>query len=176
MLRYRQLVEMKAKCFYVAGADHDDVVQEGMIGLFKAIRDFRSDVKARFRQFAELCVTRQIITAVKTATRQKHALLNGYLPLERGFSGEDGEGALIETIPDTRGVNPEEIVLNPPMHLQIRRTIWPLLSEFERSVLKRYLESKSYKQIALDLQCRPKSVDNALQRIKRKLQKVLHST
>lgn len=175
MLRYRSLVEMKARAYYLVGADHDDVIQEGMIGLFKAIRDFNCDVSAKFRPFAELCVTRQIITAVKTATRQKHALLNRYLSLDRSPSGEDSDVTLVDLIPDTRGVNPEEIVLNRPVHGRWQRVILPILSDLERGVLKGYLEGKSYKQISAELSCHPKSIDNALQRIKRKLQNVLHS-
>ncbi|MBW3625684.1 MAG: RNA polymerase sporulation sigma factor SigH, partial [Armatimonadetes bacterium] len=110
--KYRSLVEGKARSYFLVGADHDDVVQEGMIGLFKAIRDFRNDRMARFKAFAELCVTRQIITAIKTATRQKHVPLNSYVSLNRPVFEEDPEGMLMDVIPDIQAVDPEQVVMN----------------------------------------------------------------
>src|SRR4026209_2001105 len=108
IMRYRSLVENKAKAYFVMGADHDDVIQEGMIGLYKAIRDFKEDRLSKFRPFAELCVTRQIITAVKTATRQKHVPLNGYVSLNRALSGESTDASLLDVLPDQVNGNPEQ--------------------------------------------------------------------
>src|SRR2546421_12352168 len=114
MVKYRHLVESKARSYFLAGADHEDVVQEGMIGLFKAIRDFRDDRLARFRAFAELCVTRQIITAVKTATRQKHVPLNGYVSLHGPIMDSDGDGSLIDCIADDRALDPATMLIQTP--------------------------------------------------------------
>lgn len=168
MSRYRALVETKARSYYLAGADHDDVVQEGMIGLYKAIRDFDSDRRLRFRSFAELCVTRQIITAVKTATRQKHQPLNVSISLNRGVSSDEG-GTLIDVIPDRACENPEEVALDRKAPRTLTDSIGHMLSDLESKVLECYLEGKSYKEISSELRCQHKSIDNALQRIKRKI-------
>lgn len=172
MLRYRPLVESKAKSYFLAGADHDDVVQEGMIGLFKAIRDFNTDRRARFRPFAELCVTRQIITAVKTATRQKHNPLNISVSLFGSVAAEDGS-TLLDVIPDEGSVNPEEAAITKKANLSLNRAISNLLSELEARVLQRYLEGKTYREISGELHCHQKSIDNALQRIKKKIHLLL---
>lgn len=169
ILRYRPLVENKARAYYLVGADHDDVVQEGMIGLYKAIRDFNCDRRAKFRPFAELCVTRQIITAVKTATRQKHSLLNGYLSLNAPISGEDGDGPLVDVIADSAGVNPEEAMFGKRTPGNLHDAIKHILSDLERRVLECYLEGKSYREMSDELSCHHKSIDNALQRVKRKI-------
>lgn len=168
LMKYRSLVEGKARAYFVVGADREDVVQEGMIGLFKAIRDFRSDKLSRFRAFAELCVTRQIITAVKTATRQKHIPLNRSISLQGSRAGEDSEGALIDILPDTCVVDPEKVALDS----QIRSCIdngKSKLSPLELKVLLFYLQGRSYREMAELLSCGTKSVDNALQRVKRKI-------
>ncbi len=172
--RYRSFVETKARAYFLAGADHDDVVQEGMIGLYKAIRDFNCDRRSKFRPFAELCVTRQIITAVKTATRQKHTLLNGYLSINASLSGDDGDGHLVDMIPDSNGVNPEEAVMKSRGLGNLHDAIKHLLSDLERKVLKCYLEGKSYREMSRELECQQKSIDNALQRVKRKVLYFLH--
>lgn len=167
--RYRRLVETRARGYYLAGADHDDVVQEGMIGLCKAIRDFSGDRTMRFRTFADMCVTRQIITAVKSATRRKHAPMNSYVSLSAPTAEADQECALIDCLADESARDPVSIIdrcedTRPPM-LRYRH----LLSDLECKVLQGYLEGHSYREISSELACRQKSIDNALQRIKRKL-------
>lgn len=169
MDRYRSLVESKARAYFLMGADHDDVVQEGMIGLYKAIRDFRYDRLAKFRPFAELCVTRQIITAVKTATRQKHIPLNGYVSLYRPIQNDDSDGSLVEIIPDVNAPNPEDWIINRKMPETIFEQVRPTLSELEEDVLDCYLDGMSYREMSDRLRRHTKCIDNALQRIKRKL-------
>lgn len=166
--KYRSLVEGKAKSYYLAGADHEDVVQEGMIGLYKAIRDFRTDRLSKFKPFAELCITRQIITAVKTATRQKHMPLNNYLPLHKRSDG-DPEVSLIEVLADSNTVDPERLIAQERIADYLASPESSELSVLEYRVLRCYLQGMSYKETAALLQCRPKSVDNALQRAKRKM-------
>lgn len=167
--RYRPLVENKAKAYFVMGADHDDVVQEGMIGLYKAIRDFRSDRLNKFRPFAELCVTRQIITAVKTATRQKHVPLNAYVSLNRSITGEASDSSLLDVLPDAGVENPEDAVLSERLPPNLPELVRHVLSDLERQVLQCYLDGLSYREMSDRLQCHTKSVDNALQRVKRKI-------
>lgn len=162
--RFRPLVENKAKAYFMVGADREDVIQEGMIGLYKAIRDFRSDRINRFRPFAELCVTRQIITAVKTATRQKHVPLNGYVSLNRPFESESYDSALIDVLPNESDGNPEKGVLG-----DIDEAVANALSDLEKKVLLCYLDGLSYREMSLSLDCPSKSIDNALQRVKRKI-------
>jgi len=169
LLRYRPLIEAKARTFYLLGADQEDIVQEGMIGLFKAIRDFRSDRRCKFRQFAEICVTRQIITAIKTANRQKHFFLNGYISLNQALCDDD-DSILGDMLADTTCINPEENVLNRKFPFE---HIPHFLSFMEAKVLESYLEGKSYQEISLELRCGQKSVDNALQRVKKKISQYL---
>jgi RNA polymerase sporulation-specific sigma factor len=171
-LRYRGLVERQARTYFVAGADHEDVVQEGMMGLWKAIRDFRSDRLPKFAPFAELCVTRQIITAVKTATRQKHGPLNGYVSLNRGFAEEEN-GSLLDVLPDNTGVNPEEMLMRRRLPKNLPEVLKATLSPLELDVVERYLDCRSYTEIADELVCGTKSVDNALQRAKKKIKRLL---
>ncbi|HEU4752915.1 MAG TPA: RNA polymerase sporulation sigma factor SigH [Armatimonadota bacterium] len=165
--RYRPLVEGKARSFFVSGADHEDVVQEGMIGLFKAIRDYQADRLVRFRAFAEICITRQIISAVKTASRRKHLPLNRYVPLHRPWGDE--EALLSDVLPDRCCFEPEAVLLGEGLSESLERAGRANLSELERQVIRFRLEGKSYEQMAAELKCRPKCVDNALQRAKRKL-------
>jgi len=167
--KYRSLVEGKARSYFLAGADHEDVVQEGMIGLYKAIRDFRSDRLSRFRAFAELCVTRQIITAVKTATRQKHIPLNRYVSLHGTPPDGESEGSLIDVIPDSCVADPEHVVVDMQAQDFFRGGEYDELSDLESRVLRWYLEGMSYREMAAMLTCRTKSVDNALQRVKGKI-------
>jgi RNA polymerase sporulation-specific sigma factor len=169
MTKYRNLVEGKAKSYFLVGADPEDVVQEGMIGLYKAIRDFRSDKPSRFRAFAELCVTRQIITAIKTATRQKHVPLNAYVSLHKRILEDDAEGTLIDVIPDARVVNPEQVVIDQQITDYLNQEAQRDLSYLEAMVLHYYLEGMSYREMADQLECQTKSIDNALQRAKRKI-------
>ena len=171
--RYRPLVETKAKAYFVIGADREDVIQEGMIGLYKAIRDFRVDRLNKFRPFAELCVTRQIITAVKTATRQKHVPLNGYVSLQRTGQGESQEASLIDVIADTGGKNPERTILVENLPQNLPDLMKGTLSDLEQCVLRCYLDGLSYREMSSELACHTKSIDNALQRVKRKISVLL---
>lgn len=170
MVRYRPLVESKARAYFVMGADHEDVVQEGMIGLYKAIRDFRDDRLAKFRPFAELCVTRQIITAVKTATRQKHVPLNGYVSLNRSAHGvESSDHTLLDSIPDVAVAAPDGDTGIRKLPQNFHEMAQHVLSDLERRVLHCYLDGMSYHEMSQLLSCHTKSIDNALQRVKRKI-------
>jgi RNA polymerase sporulation-specific sigma factor len=171
--RYRPLVETKAKAYFVMGADREDVIQEGMIGLYKAIRDFRTDRLNKFRPFAELCVTRQIITAVKTATRQKHVPLNGYVSLNRSLTAETTDGSLLDVLPDEAGENPESSVMEQRLPQNLHEVVRHVLSDLERCVLRCYLDGMSYREMSRELNCHTKSIDNALQRVKRKIGQLL---
>jgi RNA polymerase sporulation-specific sigma factor len=169
MSKYRSLVESKARSYFLVGADHEDVVQEGMIGLFKAIRDYRVDRMARFRAFAELCVTRQIITAIKMASRQKHVPLNGYLSLNYSSIDPDSDGSLLDFIPDERAKDPVRILIESREERTLQRDVADTLSTLEARVLQSYMQGKSYREMSVELHCRTKCIDNALQRVKRKL-------
>jgi len=166
--KYRGFVEGKARSYFLAGAEHEDVVQEGMIGLYKAIRDYRSEKLAHFRSFAELCVTRQMITAVKSATRQKHAMLNDCVSLQRSFDDESG-GCLMDLVSDSRVADPERIILERGVLQQARAAAREDLSRLEHKVLRGYLEGRTYQEMAMALRREPKAIDNALQRAKRKV-------
>ena len=171
--KYKNFVRTKARSYFLIGADHEDIVQEGMIGLYKAIRDFREDRLSSFRAFAELCVTRQIITAIKTATRQKHIPLNSYISLNRPIYEEDSDRTLLDVITEEVPSNPEEMIIDREDFSVIEGRIGQMLSDLEKQVLIRYIEGKSYVEISEEMNRHVKSVDNALQRIKRKLQKYL---
>ena len=170
LAKYRPLVENKARTYFLLGADHDDVVQEGMIGLFKAIRDFRDDRLAHFRAFADLCVTRQIVTAVKMATRQKHVPLNAYVSLHYSTENDlDADTTLLECLADDQANTPESRLFQQrEMNGQLD-AIRQMLSTLEQQVLECYLQGKTYREMAVELSCLPKAVDNALQRVKRKI-------
>ena len=168
MRKYRGFVEGKARSYFLAGAEQDDVVQEGMIGLYKAIRDFRSDKLAHFRSFAELCVTRQIITAVKSAKRNKHAMLNDCLSLQKSIGDDDG-GMLVDVIMDRGVSDPERILLERRVIQHIQAAASNDLSSLERAALRGYLHGRTYQEMAADLGRPQKTVDNALQRAKRKV-------
>jgi RNA polymerase sporulation-specific sigma factor len=172
--RYTSYARSKARTYFLIGADREDIVQEGMIGLFKAIRDFDAEKTVSFRSFAELCITRQIITAIKTATRQKHTPLNSYVSLHRPvMSDEDGERQLADFLASAQIVDPVELVVAEDEVSQIRAFLAGILSDLEAEVLNMYLQGKSYQDIALKLDRQAKSIDNALQRIKRKLETFL---
>lgn len=171
--KYKNVVRAKARSYFLIGADHEDIVQEGMIGLYKAIRDYREDRLSSFRAFAELCVTRQIITAIKTATRQKHIPLNSYISLNRPIYEEDSDRTLLDVITEDSPSNPEEMLIDREDLSVIEGRIGQMLSDLEKEVLIRYVEGKSYVEISEEMNRHVKSVDNALQRIKRKLQKYL---
>lgn len=167
--KYKSLVVLKARSYFLAGADHEDVIQEGMIGLFKAIRDFRGDRLVHFRAFADLCITRQIITAVKTATRQKHVPLNRYISLHQTTGSDSPDAALIDVLPDNCVVDPERVVLDSHARECLDDEASMCLSALETQVLQYYMQGMSYSEMASLLSCRTKSVDNALQRVKRKI-------
>lgn len=167
--KYKIIVLAKAKSYFLIGADREDIIQEGMIGLYKAIRDYRDDKNASFRVFAELCVTRQIITAIKTATRQKHMPLNSYVSLDKPVYEEDSEKTLVETMVGPETVEPENVVLQQEQQDYIELKMSEVLSELEQRVLALYLDGQSYGEISEQLDRHVKSIDNALQRVKRKL-------
>lgn len=171
--KYRNFVRAKARSYFLIGADREDIVQEGMIGLFKAIRDYRIEKLASFRAFAELCITRQIITAIKTATRQKHIPLNSYISLDKPMYEEDSERTLLDVLCGSRVTNPEELMINEEEFRKLESEMSEILSELERKVLVLYLEGRSYQEISAQIGRHVKSIDNALQRIKRKLEKYL---
>lgn len=171
--KYKNFVRAKAKTYFLVGADKEDIVQEGMIGLFKAIRDFKDDKLVSFKSFAEICVTRQIITAIKTATRQKHMPLNSYVSLNKPVFEEDGERTLMETINHDTVSDPEMLFISKEELNRIEGKINEILSPLELEVLHFYLQGKSYQQIALVLNKEVKSIDNALQRVKKKIEKFL---
>ena len=171
--KYRNFVRVKARSYFLIGADREDIIQEGMIGLYKAIRDFRADKLSSFRAFAELCITRQIITAIKTATRQKHIPLNSYISLNKPIYDEDSDRTLMDVLSGTKLSDPEELVISQEDFNHIEGKIGELLSELEWEVLTSYLQGKSYQEIAVDLDRHVKSIDNALQRVKRKLERYL---
>ncbi len=171
--KYKNFVRAKARTYFLIGADREDIVQEGMIGLYKAIRDFREDKLSSFRAFAELCITRQIITAIKTATRQKHIPLNSYVSLNRPIFDEESDRTLLDVISEEKNYDPEEMIINREEFTGIETKMEEILSQLEWEVLSSYLEGKSYQEIAVDLDRHVKSIDNALQRVKRKLEKYL---
>lgn len=171
--KYKAFVRAKAKSYFLIGADREDIIQEGMIGLYKAIRDYRADKLASFRAFAELCITRQIITAIKTATRQKHIPLNSYISLNKPIYDEESDRTLLDVLSGNRITDPEELMINQEEFLDIELHMGELLSELEWKVLIAYLEGKSYQEIAGDLDRDVKSIDNALQRVKRKVERYL---
>ncbi|MGI8774660.1 MAG: RNA polymerase sporulation sigma factor SigH [Actinomycetota bacterium] len=170
--RYRNFARSKARSYFLAGSDKEDVVQEGMIGLYKAIRDFDLDQDTPFRAFAELCISRQILTAIKTANRQKHQPLNSSVSLDAPVYGEDtGERTVGDNIPSSALEDPIEMVISSQQIEALRDSMRTNLTELEGDVLRLYMDGKSYEQIAGALGNHVKSIDNALQRIKRKLQR-----
>lgn len=173
--KYQNFVKAKAKSYFLIGADKEDIYQEGMIGLYKAIRDFKADKLASFKAFAELCVTRQIITAIKTATRQKHIPLNTYVSLNKPIYDEESDRTLLDVLSEAKVADPEELMISREELTHIENEIGEVLSELEMEVLVSYLDGKSYQEIACDLNRHAKSIDNALQRVKRKLEKSLNS-
>jgi len=171
--KYKNFVRARARSYFLIGADKEDIIQEGMIGLFKAIRDFRTDKQSSFRAFAELCITRQIITAVKTATRQKHIPLNSYISLNKPLYDEESDRTLLDVITGSRITDPEELIISREEFDDIEGKMGEILSSLERQVLLCYLDGKTYQEMAEMLQRHVKSIDNALQRVKRKLEHYL---
>lgn len=171
--KYRSFVRTKARTYFLIGADREDIIQEGMIGLYKAIRDYKKDRLSSFRAFAEMCITRQIITAVKTATRQKHIPLNFYVSLNKPLYEDESERTLMDIVGEDAVTDPEEMYINREEMDGIGNKIGELLSGLEKDVLGLYLKGKSYMEIARKLDRHVKSIDNALQRVKRKLERYL---
>ncbi len=171
--RYKNFVRSKGRTYFLIGADKEDIIQEGMIGLFKAVRDFDASKQTQFRSFAELCVTRQIITAIKSATRQKHIPLNTYVSLSRPIYEEDSEKTLLDLISLEYILDPEQILINQETLGITEKRINGVLSSLEKSVLDLYINGKSYHEIASILDKEPKSIDNAIQRVKRKIAKCM---
>ena len=168
--RYRGFVRLKASSYFLLGGDSDDLIQEGLLGLYKSIRDFRSDRESSFRNFAELCITRQIITAVKTASRNKHAPLNQSISFATSpTAGGEGESTLEEILPGSRVEDPATKVISTEELGSLVECLTSVLSELESEVLTCYLDGRSYEEIADRLACDTKTVDNALQRVKRKV-------
>ncbi|MBM3665375.1 MAG: RNA polymerase sporulation sigma factor SigH [Actinobacteria bacterium] len=168
--RYRGFVRLKASAYFLAGGDSEDLIQEGLIGLFKAVRDYRPEREASFRSFAELCVTRQIITAIKTAARNKHAPLNTYVSFSNTRAGSEQETTLADVLPDDPVTDPINQAISTEEIQSLVECLGRVLSPLERQVLAMYLEGRSYEEVAEKLECNPKSVDNALQRVKRKVE------
>ncbi len=171
--KYKNFVRAKARSYFLIGADREDIVQEGMIGLYKAIRDFKQSRLTTFRAFAELCITRQIITAIKTATRQKHKPLNSYVSLNKPMFDEESDRTLIDIVASGKISNPEDIIIGREDYSIIESKMGKMLSPLEMQVLRKYIEGKSYFEVAEDLNRSVKSVDNALQRVKNKLEKLI---
>lgn len=171
--RYKQVVRAKVRPYFLVGADHEDLVQEGMLGLYKAVCDYKFDKNASFRSFSELCITRQMITAIKRASRKKHTPLNTYISLNRPLSEQDNERTLLDMLSNIGVSDPEEMLIHRENMESISVHIKELLSKFERTVLRLYLEGLPYQNIAQQLNKNPKSIDNAIQRVKKKLEKAL---
>ncbi len=171
MRRYTGFVRLKASSYFLAGGDSEDLIQEGLIGLYKAVRDFRTDKETSFRSFAELCVTRQIITAIKTATRFKHQPLNQYVSFSHTPAGQDtdGECTLGDALPGSAVEEPSVVVISTEELQSLVFTLGTGLSKLESDALRHYLEGSSYEEMAEDLGCDTKTIDNALQRVKRKI-------
>jgi RNA polymerase sporulation-specific sigma factor len=171
--KYKNFVRAKSKSYFLIGADKEDIIQEGMIGLFKAIRDYQPEKISSFGAFAEICITRQIITAIKTATRQKHMPLNSYVSLNKPVYDDESERTLQDLLTEKKSTDPEELMISKEEFKNIESKIDEALSDLELKVLSYYLQGKSYQEISKDLNRHVKSIDNALQRIKRKLEKYL---
>lgn len=171
LVRYKNLVLAKARMYFLVGADEKDIIQEGMIGLFKAIRDFDKSRQVSFKGFAELCVKRQIVTAVKTANRQKHMPLNTYVSLSNPIYEGDTEGILEEILSGSFDDDPEHLFISKENTKFLSVKMDEVLSKLEKSVLALYLEGKSYQEISIILDKPQKSIDNALQRVKKKMEK-----
>jgi RNA polymerase sporulation-specific sigma factor len=171
--KYHYFVRMKARSYFLVGADREDIIQEGMIGLYKAIRDFRADKLSSFRAFAELCITRQIITAIKTATRQKHIPLNSSVSLDKPVYEDESERTLLDMLTGPELDDPADLMVHREDFHRLEEEVNNVLSTLERQVLALYLEGRSYQEISDKLDRQVKSIDNALQRIKRKLEQHL---
>ncbi|GAB3795862.1 RNA polymerase sporulation sigma factor SigH [Virgibacillus kimchii] len=173
MHKYINFVRAKARTYFLIGADKEDIIQEGMIGLYKAIRDYDGEKLSSFKAFAELCVTRQIITAIKTATRFKHMPLNSYVSLDKPLRDEDKDRTLMDVLVGSNDIDPQELLVNRENLGDMQLKLSELLSRLEKQVLQLYLEGCTYQEISEELNRHEKSIDNALQRVKRKLEQLL---
>jgi len=171
--RYKNFVRKKVRAYFLVGADHDDIVQEGMIGLYKAIRDYDAEKNDNFKAFAELCITRQVITAVKTSQRNKHAPLNSYVSLNRPVFENESDTTFFDILTQRTASDPEEMVVDAESVKEIQEKVRAVLSKFELSVFELFMQGCSYTEIAKHTDKSPKSIDNALQRIKKKISAVL---
>ncbi|HEY5494463.1 MAG TPA: RNA polymerase sporulation sigma factor SigH [Candidatus Anoxymicrobiaceae bacterium] len=172
--RYGEFVRLKGRSYFLVGADREDIIQEGMIGLYKSIRDYREDRETSFKAFAEICITRQIITAIKTATRQKHSPLNSYVSLNNPISeADDPDRLYMDFLASDSALDPAEVVISHEETESIKTNFREMLSTLETQVLLLYIQGRSYQEIADDLDRHVKSIDNALQRIKRKVEQHL---
>lgn len=167
--RYKNFVRSKARSYFLMGADKEDIIQEGMIGLYKATRDYKRDREVSFKSFAELCITRQIISAIKGASRQKHIPLNSYISLNKP-AYDDSERTLIEVLETEKNLDPEEVVINREQYALIKEVMEAVLSPLEWDVLRGYMDAKSYQEMAEEHHRSIKSIDNALQRVKKKME------
>lgn len=173
--KHKSFVRAKARTYFLIGADHDDIMQEGMIGLYKAIRDYNGDKLSSFRAFAELCVTRQIITAIKTATRQKHMPLNSYVSLDKPIYDEESERTLLDVLAGSDVIDdPQDLIVNQERYGDMEVKLAEVLSGFEREVLALYIDGRTYQEISFELKRHVKAIDNALQRVKRKLERYIN--
>lgn len=173
--KYKGFVFAKARTYFMIGGDREDIVQEGLIGLYKAICDYEKDKLSSFKGFAELCITRHIITAIKTATRQKHHPLNSYISLDKPIYDEGSERTLLDIIEGSRATDPQELIVNREKLYDVQGKLSYLLTDLEKSVLQLYLEGCTYKEISKRINRHVKSIDNALQRIKRKFHRLVES-
>lgn len=173
--KYKGLVKVKARAYFIIGADKEDIIQEGMIGLYKSIRDYQESRETSFKVFAELCITRQMITAIKSATRQKHIPLNSYISLNKPVYDGESEKTYLDTIASLKSLNPEELFIGKESKSFIEKHINRTLTKLECKVLELYLQGKNYTEISSIVQKPEKSIDNALQRVKRKLEKFLNN-
>ena len=173
--KYKNFVKAKAKSYFLVGADKEDIIQEGMIGLYKAIRNFDGSKTNSFKCFAEICITRQILTAIKTATRQKHIPLNSYVSLNKPIYDEESDRTLMDIIAASIITDPEELIISKEELKNIESKMNEILSKLELQVLELYLNGKSYQYIADIIGRDVKSIDNALQRVKRKMEKYLEN-
>jgi len=171
--KYKNFVRSKARSYFLIGADRDDIIQEGMIGLFKAIRDYDKDKLTSFKSFAEICITRQIITAIKSATRQKHMPLNSYVSLNKPVYEEESDRTLMDIISASSDIDPMELFIGREDMDLMENKIGEVLSELEMEVLMSYIDGRTYLEIAETLNRDVKSIDNALQRVKKKLERYL---
>ncbi|MFV0314884.1 MAG: RNA polymerase sporulation sigma factor SigH [Anaerotignum sp.] len=173
MDKFKPLVKSRSRAYFLIGADSEDIIQEGMIGLYKGVRDFNRDKNASFAGFAELCVNRQMITAIKAATRHKHQPLNSYISLNKPVFDDDSEQTYIDLLKEGESLNPEELFIGQENKDFIETQVLKNLSGFETKVLALYLQGRSYFEIAKSLKKTEKSIDNALQRVKKKVEKFL---